>query len=250
VWVEVRLGPAEQPVEVQASRELARRLVDAALEADGKPRGMTVTAEGTDLSVSLLEPRRPYLVGSKKGSDLKLTAAPDVPSRSLELRRQADQLWVTLQKGASAMLAEGPLVEGQRTAWPKGATLSIGDTRLVLSDPTAQMLERLEREATERLADDSPIDPPRGSEEEDDDESDAEDQDDSGEDWGDEDDGGEDSSVIGAGGSHSASAPVPIRRTGGTRSWTKADAIVFFLAVGVLGLSLWAIRWLAAIGSA
>jgi predicted component of type VI protein secretion system len=250
VWVEVRLGPAEQPVEVQASRELARRLVDAALEADGKPRGMTVTAEGTDLSVSLLEPRRPYLVGSKKGSDLKLTAAPDVPSRSLELRRQADQLWVTLQKGASAVLGEGPLVEGQRTAWPKGTILSIGDTRLVLSDPTAQMLERLEREATERLAEDAPIDAPSGSDESDEDDADAESEDDSEQDWGEEDEEGEDSSLIGAGGSRSTSAPVPIRRTSGARSWTKVDAIVFFLAVGVLGLSLWAIRWLALIGSA
>src|SRR4051812_28881208 len=39
VWVEVRLGPAEHPTEVQASRELARRLVDAALEADATPYG-------------------------------------------------------------------------------------------------------------------------------------------------------------------------------------------------------------------
>lgn len=247
VWVEVRLGLAEHVIEVQASRELARRLVDAALEADGKPRGMTVCAEGTDLSLSLLEPRRPYLVGSKKGSDLKLTAAPDVPSRSLELRRQADQLWVTLQKGASATLGELSLVEGQRTAWPKGATLTIGGTPLTLSDPTAQMLERLEREATERLAEDAPIDPPSGSEEADEQDAEAGGEDDSEEDWGEE----EEDEGASAGAAPGAAAPPAVpRRSSGARSWTKVDAIVFFLAIGVLGLSLWAIRWLALMGSA
>ena len=34
------------------------------------------------------------------------------------------------------------------------------------------------------------------------------------------------------------------------RGWSRTDAIVFFLALSVLALSLWAIRWLAHLGSA
>jgi FHA domain-containing protein len=254
VWVGVRLGPAEHVIEVQASRELARRLVDAALVADGKACGMTVSAAGADdASLCLAEPRRAYTVGGKKGSDLRI---PGLPSRALELRRQADQLWVTLQDGAEATLGERALVKGQRTAWPKNVELNVGEVRLAVTDPTAQMLECLEREPTERLAENAVIDPPSGGSTgaaaEDDDG--AED-DRAAEDWGDEeeedadgseeDDGDEPAHGQGAIGTGGA---IRAARTGG--GWSKTDAIVFFLALSVLGLSLWAIRWLAQIGSA
>jgi predicted component of type VI protein secretion system len=239
VWVEVRLGPAEQPTEVQASRELARRLVDAALAADERAFGMTVSAEGGDASLRLDEPRRPYLVGSKKGSDLRLTG---VPSRCLELRRQADQLWVTLQNGASATLADRELSPGERSAWPKSAVLTLGDVRLTLADPTAATLELLERGPTERLADGVAIDPPSGTdadeEEDDEDEDDGSSEDDDAVETDDESD-----EAIAA---HAARAASPERpRRASRHGWTRADAIVFFLALGMLALSLWAIRRLA-----
>jgi hypothetical protein len=164
VWVEVRLGPADHPIEVQASRELARRLVDAALEADGKPNGMIVSVEGTELSLRLAEPRRAHLVGAKKGADLRVTDA-GLPSRCLELRRQADQLWVTLLGNAEAAFGERALEAEERTAWPKGATLTLGEVRLVVSDPTARVLEQLEQGRTERLADNAVIDPPSAGDE-------------------------------------------------------------------------------------
>jgi FHA domain len=260
VWVEVRLGPAEHPTEVQASRELARRLVDAALVADDAPFGMNVSVKGGEPSLRLVEPRRPYLVGSKRGADLKLS---EVPSRCLELRRQADQLWVTLQNGASATLGERELCVGERSAWPRGAVLSIGDVRLVVTDPTAQMLERLEREPTERLAEAAPIDPPSGSENEQADEE-AEEDDGGGDvyddadaevdaDEVDEDAGVEvvaDESLATGAAGHAGSERTRTRARAPDSGWNRLDAIVLFLAIGMLALSLWAIRWLAQLGPA
>lgn len=249
VWVEVRLGPADHPIEVQASRELARRLVDAALEADAQPNGMIVSAEGTDHSLRLTEPRRPYLVGSKKGADLRIA---DLPSRCLELRRQADQLWVTLLGKTEAAFGERALVEGERTAWPKAALLSLGDVRLVVADPTARVLEQLEQGRTERMADGAMIDPPSRDDEEDEDEDDdaAEEED---EDWAEaEDDSSGDAAEHGAtaGDALPVASGTPPRAKTGRSGWSRGDAIVFFLAIGVLALSLWAIRWLAQVGSA
>jgi hypothetical protein len=250
VWVEVRLGPAEQPSEVQASRELARRLVDAALAADEKPFGMNVSCAASERSLRLLEPRRPYLVGSKKGSDLRLA---DVPSRCLELRRQADQLWVTLQGGASATLAELELAEGERTAWPRGAALSLGELRLMLTDPTVEMLERLEKGPTERLADDAIIDPPRRDDTAEDD-GDADESDDDAVEMDTGDDEADEAIAARAAARDSGDAragDVPVDRPpAAKRGWSRFDAVVFFLAVGVLALSLWAIRWLAQLGAA
>lgn len=254
VWVEVRLGPADHPIEVQASRELARRLVDAALEADAEPNGMIVSVEGTDLSLRLAEPRRPYLVGSKKAADLRITDA-DLPSRCLELRRQADQLWVTLVGKVEATLGERALVEGERTAWPKATALSLGDVRLIASDPTARILEQLERGRTERIVEGALIDPPRRDADGDEDD-DASEQDD---DWSDAADDGSSDAGVDEDAEAEASAEAealslasgaPPRAKTAPSGWSRADAIVFFLAIGVLGLSLWAIRWLAQLGAA
>jgi hypothetical protein len=242
IWIEVRLGPAEHPVEARASRELARRLVDAALEADGKNWGMRVSVEGSDAVLCLAEPRRVYQVGGKKAADLRLTF-PGAPSRCLELRRQADQLWVTLQKGAEASLGDQALEAGERTAWPKNVPLVVGEAVLSLSDPTAQILERLEREPTERLAEGAAVDPPSGaSDETEDDEDEAED--------GDEEDTDEGvDEVFGDAAASQLAADMPLA-AGARRRWNRTDAVVFLLALSMLGLSLWAIRWLAHLGSA
>jgi len=253
VWVEVRLGPADHPVEVQASRELARRLVDAALAADDKPHGMTVRCEKLGVSLRLAEPRRPYLVGSKKGSDLRLADA-DVPTRGIELRRQGDQLWVTLVANAEASIGERALAQDERTAWPRSASLSIGDARLVVDDPTARVLEQLEQGRTERLADDAVIDPPSRSGEDEDDSDDDDEPSESADDGDDDDEADDDWASAGAELAPGALGPppplTPARGMGPRRGWNRADAIVFFLAVSVLGLSLWAIRWLAQLGAA
>jgi len=249
-WRAARGDPVLVPVAGHASRELARRRVDAALEADAKPNGMIVSCEGKKgASLQLAEARRTYLVGSKKGADLRITDA-ELPSRALELRRQADQLWVTLLANMDATLGDRELALGERTAWPKAATLSIGGARLVTTDPTARVLEQLEQGRTERLADDATIEPPRrsdGDEDADADDAEAEDDDaESSRDWSDAEDDAELAPAVAAPLAGSAAPRAGTARSG----WSRADAIVFFLAIGVLALSLWAIRWLSQLGSA
>jgi hypothetical protein len=105
------------------------------------------------------------------------------------------------------------------------------------------MLERLEREPVERIDPDAAIDPPKGCEDEEvaealgESEAVAE----------------EEPQELEAAGRRAAKPGIPVRsaRTAGRHGrWTRADAVVLMLAVGVLGLSLWAIQWLAALGRA
>jgi hypothetical protein len=108
----------------------------------------------------------------------------------------------------------------------------LGDTGLSFSDPTAQLLERLERGSTERLPEDASVDPPAGK-------------------------------VAAArytkpipsvGDEQPAEKPEPSAAPPAVpprpRSWSWLDAAVCVLAVSILGLSLWAIRWIAALGRA
>ena len=171
---------------------------------------------------------------------LRITDA-ELPSRCLELRRQADQLWVTLLGKAEASFEERALVPGERTAWPKSAALTLGGVRLVVADPTARVLEQLEHGRTERLADDAVIDPPSGGDDsgdEDEDETPADQGE--GEDWAEDDAAGaEAAGAAGTGADGTALATaVPQRAATAQRRWSRADAVVFFLAIGVLALSL------------
>ncbi len=250
VWVEVQLQPARAASEASASRELARRLVEQALSEDASPHGMTVVAEGTEASLRLEKPRHPYLIGSAKKSDLCL-AQSALPARCLELRRHSDQLWVTLQKGVSAALDARPLLEGERTLWPKKAVLTLGEARLTVTDATLQTLERVERGPTERLAEDEVIDPPRGAEPAAQDAGDEAVEDDEAGDGAEEgEDDGADVDDLDAVASETREARARAPAPGLAGRWTLADAVVMLLAVSVLGLSLWAIRWLAQFGSA
>jgi hypothetical protein len=109
---------------------------------------------------------------------------------------------------------------------------------LVLSDPTAQILERLERDPTEILAADELVEAPEdaGCTEEPGEPSELSEE--------------EPSSADALGGDwHGSNANAP------AATWPAAkaragralsiDAFVFVFALGMLGLSLWAIRWLA-----
>lgn len=257
VWVEVRLGASQATTDNGASRELARRLVEHALSEDGAPYGMTVSAEGAEVSLRLDKPRHPYVIGSQKSADLRLDGAA-LPGRVAELRRQGDQLSITLLSSeVGAQLDGRELTAGERVAWPRSAVLTLGADRLTLADPTAQILERLERGPTEVLGADELIEPPEGVDDEDtEDEPDGDDDQD-----GDDQDNGDDEPEEAA--SSAFDSPGPARgssanglraksapsKTGAAR-WTSLDAVVLVLALGMLGLSLWAIRWLAHLGSA
>lgn len=249
IWVEVRIGPCAGAGDSGKARELARELVEHALEQDGPPdarsqsHGMLVMLDAGSTSpapLCLSKPRHAYVVGSQKSAALRLED-PDLPGRCLELRRQADQLWVTaLCEEPQASLEGGIALEkGERTLWPRGAVLSLGERRLRFVDRTGQLLEQLERGPTERIANDASIDPPRGGPLP----SEAE--------TGTPDD-------TWAGDDAATGTTTPARASGHTRRWasnpgrerwTSGDALVFMLAVSVLGLSLWAIRWLAHVGA-
>jgi hypothetical protein len=244
VWVEVRLTPSSAVSEPSASRELARKLVEQALEHDGTPSGMSVGVTRTGAASGTLriaEPRKAYLVGSLKAADLRIDD-PSLPRRALELRRLGDQLWVTvLSQAAGAALDGRALAEGERTLWPRAVVLTLGDAQLTLADPTAEMLERLERGPLERLDPDEPIDPPEGCEERA-----ATDSEESSSD--DDETPRERSRDDEAAASRVSRPGAPARAARGpTRSgvWTRADALVLLLALSVRGLSLWAIQWLA-----
>jgi hypothetical protein len=143
-----------------------------------------------------------------------------------------------------ATLAGRELARGERTLWPKGAVLDLGGQQLTFTDPTAQILEQLERGPTERLSPDEVIEAPEGGPEMTDAEPEEPD------DCVSEVDERPSSSGRGsAPGGDSRSARRWAKNADPER-WTSADALVFLLALGVLGVSLWAIRWLAHLGSA
>jgi hypothetical protein len=231
VWVEVRLDGAAAS-EAGASRELARQLVEHALEQEQRPWGLTVKVDGENGetgTLALVRPRHAYLIGSHAAADLQL--GEELPARCLELRRQGDQLWVTLlDASVEAYLDERRLQPDERGVWPRGVPLLLGETSLSCSDPTAEVLERVERETTERLPDDVSVDPPVGKVA-----------------------AARYTRPIPSAGEQEPAArepaalPATPRRV---RSWTVLDATVCLLALSILGLSLWAIRWVAALGQA
>jgi pSer/pThr/pTyr-binding forkhead associated (FHA) protein len=228
VWVEVRLGGAAAS-EPGASRELARQLVEHALEQEQQPWGMSVELEGTESRLPLVRPRHAYLIGSHAAADLQLDE--DLPARCLELRRQGDQLWVTRIDGQiEAFLDDRPLKLEERCLWPRGARVLLGEASLMLADPTAQVLERVEKESTERLAEDVSVDPPAGKVAA----------------------ARYTRPIPSAGETSPPPAAVEPERslTPRHRHWTRFDSGVCMLALCMLGLSLWAIRWVAALGRA
>ena len=232
VWVEVRLDGAAAS-EAGASRELARQLVEHALEQEQQPWGMSVQVDGAEGSLAIVRPRHAYLIGSHAAADLQL--GEELPARCLELRRQGDQLWVTLlDASVECYLDERPLQPNERTLWQRGTPLMLGQTGLSYADPTAQLLERLERGATERLPEDASIDPPAGKVAA----------------------ARYTKPIPSAGDEPPAQKPepaapaVPPSAAPRPRRWNLLDAAVCVLALSILGLSLWAIRWVAALGRA
>jgi pSer/pThr/pTyr-binding forkhead associated (FHA) protein len=229
VWVEVRIDTAAAS-EPGASRELARQLVEHALEQEQQAWGMSVQIEAGEAELSVVRPRHAYLLGSHAAADLQL--GEDLPARCLELRRHGDQLWVTLLDAeVEACIDERQLNPDERCLWPRGGRLTLGETCLTCSDPTARVLERLEREATERLPESAAVDPPAGKPAA----------------------ARYTRPIPSAGDATPEAEAAPTQTQAPTprrRSWTLFDAVVCVLALSMLGLSMWAIRWVAALGRA
>jgi predicted component of type VI protein secretion system len=242
VWVEVRFEPSAVAPETGASRELARHLVEHALEQEGQPWGMSVrVGDDVEQELRLEKPRHPYLLGSHAAADLVLSE--ELPARCLELRRHGDQVWVTLlDSDVEARVEERPLALDERRLWPKGALLRVGDVQLSWADPTARVLEQVERDPTERLKEGEDVDPPTGKK-------------------------GKGKAKTAALASKIPSAgdlppepelvPEPQKAPRLTPAWlplagrwTLLDALVCLFALSVIGISLWAIRWIAELGRA
>jgi hypothetical protein len=248
VWVEVGVGPVGARAEPGAARALARELVEQALEQDALPQGVHVSIAGPGAPTTpiRLGQRQVHAIGSDAGAALKLPD-PALPERVAELRRRVDQVWVTRRSVEPLAGFEGgaELARGERTLWPPGTTLAVGDYRLTYTDFTLRVLEQLERGATERLSDIAPIDPPRGvtAAEDDEDDDDPEDED-------------EAEGEYGNAATHDAAKLEPAAAVLAEREaqrpkgrWSPWDSLVLILALGVLASSLWAIRWLAQLGA-
>jgi predicted component of type VI protein secretion system len=235
IWVEVRFGPAQPtPDPARAARALARALVEHALEQDEQPSGLNVTLARRGVAQAELRLDREkhgYRVGSAEEADLQL---PDeeLPERCFDLQRQGDQVWIIRQRGTPEMLlGERELPERERTLWPPGTALRVGPYELRVDDATGQVLDRLEREQTELLAEDAAIDPPEASDE--------------AGDTGELEEFERDPTPSAAEAERLSVGPARRRLP-----INSGDALVVLFALGVLGLSLWAIRWLSHFGAA
>jgi pSer/pThr/pTyr-binding forkhead associated (FHA) protein len=154
VWLQVRVEHAAMPTAraASAAKELALELVSRALAVEGedaRPRVWVV--EGPDKGKELrLEPRRTYLIGRARESDLALEDV-DASRRHLELSRRGEQVLVQdLGSKAGATLGGEPLV-GQAVPWVPGRELTIGSDRLALANAAADALAELERSPDERM---------------------------------------------------------------------------------------------------
>ncbi len=230
VWLEIvieQIPPT--PNATLATCEMALALVAEALAAEGAPAVPRVhIAEGPGMGAELTldTSGRTYVVGRLKSADLSIDD-PDLSRRHVELVRRGEKL-VIIDLGSKngSKLAERKLDSGEEIAWPKGASLQIGATRLVYEDPVSEALEQLEKAADERIRDNELIDPPTGTTPR------AE----------------PTPSGASAKSSGRRDAPVSKRPNRAVRAdpggWTLADVLVAFLAVVVLGMSIAGLVWL------
>lgn len=244
VWVEVGLS-APAASEASASRELARRMVEWGLRDELRASGLRVRCNDEQPALTLGAAGVDHCIGSHADADLRLADA-GMPERIAQLRRQGDQLWVTRLCDEPLELDGQPLPMGERVPWPRQSPLLCGPARLTWDDPTGAMLARLERAPCEKLSDHEPIDPPVGRED-------------------------PAAHAPPAARTRRAAAKAPRKPKTRTRSheptptrggrrdfalnagperWTGGDATIFLLALGVLVASIWAIQWIARLGTA
>ena len=197
--------------------------------------------DDAEQELRLEKPRHPYLLGSHAAADSR--AGESCPPAASSYAATAIKSWVTLlDSDVEARVEDRPLSLDERRLWPKGALLRVGDVQLSWADPTARVLEQVERDPTERLKDGEEVDPPTGKK-------------------------GKARAKTTALVSKLPSAgdlppepelaPEPKKAPGLAPAWlplagrwTLLDAVVCAIALSVIGISLWAIRWIAELGRA
>ncbi|HEX6276228.1 MAG TPA: FHA domain-containing protein [Polyangiaceae bacterium] len=226
VWLELEVEQALATANPQATtREIALRLVESALAAQGERVSARVVVtkgaeQGKEFFVSDFE--KIYVIGRAPDADLSI-ADKDASRRHVEVFRRGDAVCVReLGSKNGTSLGKKKLEAKKDTPWPAGATLSIGDTELVLEDPLALALAELEASADEAMRSDEIVEPPVGASEP------------------------APAPVPAARGGAAPIANVPeralapSRRRGGLRT---ADVAVALLALVVLALSLLGLVW-------
>jgi len=227
VWLEVRIEQAVPTANVQlATRELALALVGQALAAQGESAAIRVKitegpSAGTELLIDAFD--RPYTVGRLPSADLHIDDA-DLSRRHVELFRRGERLFIRdLGSKNGSELGGRRMNAGEEAPWPKGETLSIGQTKLVFEDPVGEALEEIERAADERIDEGEMIDPPKGV-------------------------GTSTETTVLTTATARRGAPVtprPRRAPGGEAvGWTLTDIVVAILALAILALSIGGLVWL------
>jgi pSer/pThr/pTyr-binding forkhead associated (FHA) protein len=229
VWLELEALQAPVTANPQATtREIALRLVESALAAEGERVSARVEVKsGPDQGKELVlaEFERTYVVGRAPESDLAITDK-DASRRHVEIMRRGDAVCVRdLGSKNGSELGKKPLEPNKDTPWPASAMLRIGETELSLQDPLVVALAELEASADEPMRPDELVDPPVGASPE---------------------RAPETSPAAG----RAAGAPVvevpkraqapAARRRAGLRT---ADVVVALLAIVVLSLSLLGLMW-------
>jgi pSer/pThr/pTyr-binding forkhead associated (FHA) protein len=169
VWLELEVEQALATVNPQATtREIALRLVESALAAQGERVSARVLVtkgaeQGKELLVADFE--KTYVIGRAPEADLSITDK-DASRRHVEVFRRGDAVLVReLGSKNGTELGKKKLEPKKDTPWPAGATLTIGDTTLVLEDPLALALAELEASADEAMRSDEVVEPPVGASE-------------------------------------------------------------------------------------
>jgi pSer/pThr/pTyr-binding forkhead associated (FHA) protein len=167
VWLELEIEQALATANLPATtREIALRLVESALQAQGERLTARVvvkngTDQGKELGVSDFE--KAYVIGRGPESDLAITDK-DASRRHVEVLRRGDGIAVRdLGSKNGSELGKKALESGKETAWPAGAILRIGDTELALEDPLVVALAELEASADEAMRPDELVEPPVGA---------------------------------------------------------------------------------------
>jgi pSer/pThr/pTyr-binding forkhead associated (FHA) protein len=227
VWIEVRMEQAVPTANVQvATRELALALVAQALAAEGESSAIRVKitegpSKGTELLIDTFD--RPYTVGRLPSADLHVDDA-DLSRRHVELFRRGERLFIRdLGSKNGSELGGRRMNAGEEAPWPKGETLSIGQTKLVFEDPVGEALEEIDRAADERIDEAEFIDPPKGVST------------------------STETTVLTTATARRGAPVTPRPRrapAGDAVGWTLTDIVVAILAVAVLALSIGGLVWL------
>jgi pSer/pThr/pTyr-binding forkhead associated (FHA) protein len=161
VWLEVGIEHGVEPSSANDTKELALRLVEGALKAEGTASAPVVSVErGPDPTAGPLildEFGHRYVVGRSPQCDLVITD-DDLSRRHLELQRIGGDV-VVKDLGSK----NGTLMDGEPLTRPikwRNQELVLGNTTLRVEDPLADVMGEIEAAPDDIVSEDESLDPP------------------------------------------------------------------------------------------